>query len=359
MIRIDKDIFGNGTTIVSQGQRIFLPFVTDAVATMALLPLYDNFNQRVFDKEVSVVKPFEPLCNLVYDVFGQERPKYRHIDYKSMQMDTSDKNVVLGFSGGLDSCYQAILLKEQGYDVHLFHVKGIHGYEGYSEMPAVESFAKKMDMDLIVVDWKRDMRKDNKHRPSWGDNAIKNQLIECMMIDYCMLKGWNKISLGDDESISVYDSDAKCGINITDCREVQGVFVESVKEFVERLVYIGIQRKENSMDDNKYNRIEKLAEYGCVDDYYSCVGSGRFNGYNHSVCEKKHNVSLHRYNCGCYCTKCAIHNLLLHYVGNIGFDDVFIDKCWERLWNTEYGNFEELFGKDVPLETRIDNLKKY
>lgn len=357
------DLFGFDKTNVinGKGQDVLVPVMTPTF-TNAVMPLYDNFNQQEFSQSVVTYDCFRPLVSLVYKTFGFDEPTFvtSPCNGKLVSLIGGSNDVLLAFSGGLDSCYQAIRLKDMGYTVHLFHVKSIHAYEGNMQLKAVESFARKMQMEVIYATWKRKGTKaTNPYYQTWGDNAIKNQFIMAMMIDYCAERGWNKISLGDDESISVYDSDAKLGINITDCRETQHLFMDGVRGLCLNVEYLGIERGEKSTDDNKFARLITLYEYGCGDDFYSCVGAGRFNQYNHDTCEHKYGVHLDKYNCGCYCTKCAIHNLLLHYVGGYGFNEEFINKCWERLWNTEHGNFSELFGRDVPLDKRIKNLLTY
>lgn len=358
---IEKDLFGMTQTnaIIGKGQDVSVPLITPFLSNI-VMPIYDNFNQLEFDKEIVVPRSFVPLCEIVYQVFNQKPPRLKMVDVDVMEAPKSSNDILLAFSGGLDSCFQAIALKEMGYNVHLFHVKNVNAYEGGIQINAVESFANKLNVELIYATWKRKGKKEtNKYYQKWGDNAIKNQFIEAIMIDICFARGWNKISLGDDESISVYDSDAKCGINITDCKEIQRGFLDAIKPICKGIEYVGINRGEKSTKKNKYSRIEKLGEYDCVNDYYSCVGAGRFNAYNHKTCEEKFGVTLHRYNCGHYCTKCALHNLLLRYVGNADFGDEFVNKCWERLWNTQYGSYDGLFGRNIPLETRIKNLLTY
>lgn len=353
------NLFGSRTTsIVGKGQSVHFPIMTPLV-TSYMMPLYDNFNQKTLDEKTSLIEPLKYLSNLVYEVFGQNLPSYDIVPHEEITLKDDTNDVVLGFSGGLDSCYQALLLKDAGYNVHLFHVSGVHAYEGLSEIPAVFSFAEKNDMDLIIVKWKRNNKKDNKYRQQWGDNAIKNQLIEAMMIDYCAEMGWNKVSIGEDNSYSIYRSDVMLGTNVTDCKEVQTAFEQAVKQFVGNVQFMLIERPTNSQIHNKFERLKLLKERGLIDDYYSCVGAGRFNKYNHDVNEIKYDVKLTKYNCGCACTKCALHNLVMHYGGLHTFPQPFIDKCWERLNKTAYNNMTAMFGLDIPIEQRVQNILTY
>lgn len=349
------------TMVFGKGEKVCIPSKS-SFFTEKMLHIYDIFNPKDFNHKVQVYEPFIDLVQLVYKTFNQELPQIDSIpikDEEKFSFCEDNNNVVLAFSGGLDSCYQALCLKEQGYNVHLFHVSGINYYEGNSAREVGRSFAKKMGMNFVEAKWKRDNNKSNPHRQYWGDNAIKNQLILGMMADYCIDMGWNKISLGDDNSISIRDNDMMLGINVTDCREVQELFEKCLCRLVNNLEIIAIERPVGSNVANKMDRLQKLINYNLIDDYYSCVGAARFNKYNRDTCVKKHNVSLPAYNCGYFCTKCSIHNLLLHYVGNRPYPSDFIDKCWERLWKSKYGNFDIMFGKDIPLEDRIKNLQTY
>ena len=265
-----KDLFGNElktNILIGKGEDILTPFITPKISLM-ILPLYDNFNQITFDNIISVPNGFEKLCNLIYNVFGNNPPIIKCLEHEKIKLNKNCKDVILAFSGGLDSCYQAILLKENGYNVHLFHVKGINVYEGGIQVNAVKSFADKIGCELIYAKFKRKGKRNiNKYYPRWSDNPIKNQLILSIMIDICNERGYNIISLGDDESISVFDSDAKCGINITDCKEIQNGFIEAINGYCENLKYVGINRDYKNVENNKYLRlinVFRIIEYNII-----------------------------------------------------------------------------------------------
>lgn len=341
---------------LDKGSYVFTPY---------MLELYDNFNQQVFDRKVNTLPTLVDYSNIIYDIHKQERPIYTN-DYDSLFSVTfpkinknNTKDVLLGFSGGLDSCYLAILLKEKGYNVHLFHIKNLNNYECNLSYVVGKEFAKHLGFDFIEATFSRFGGDDNKYKQFWKDNTSKNQLIYAIMIDICAIKGWSIVSLGDDRSMSKDRPDMILGINSTDCREVQDEFERCVKMLYDNIEFLVIDRSFNSTNANKLDRLLKLKEYGVLDLYYSCVGSGRFNQYNHNLNEKKFNVILPKYNCGCSCAKCAIHNLLMYYGKIVDYPQDFIDKCWERLWNTKYGTIKALFAPEIPLEKRVDNLFRY
>ena len=256
------------------------------------------------------------------------------------------KTVVLGFSGGLDSVYQAIDLKERGYEVILYHLKGINTYENGQATKRCPVIAKKLGMPYVesVISKKRGAQ-------SVPENPLKNELIMSLMIDYCLENNIPYISLGDDLNLSLKDS--VTGINVTDSRELTNAFIDGVRKVID-IQFLPIMTHTSKLD-----RIRKLVEYGLENDYYSCVQAGRFNKKLHDLNEKKYGVELFDGNCGCSCRKCAMHNLLLHY-GNVKvFPQEFIDRCWRVMWDNSHSADYELFRPDLPGRVRVNNLFEY
>lgn len=259
--------------------------------------------------------------------------------------NTDLKKVVLGFSGGLDSVYQAIDLKEKGYEVVLYHLKGINTYENGQATKHCESIAEKLGCEYVesVISKKRGSQ-------TVPENPLKNELIMGLMIDYCLENNIPYISLGDDLNLSLKDSVS--GINVTDAREVTEAFINGIQKVVD-IKFLPI------MGGEKIDRIKKLIEYGLENDYYSCVQAGRFNKKLHNLNERKYGVKLFDGNCGCSCRKCAMHNLLLYYGGMREYPKEFIDKCWKVMWDNSYSADYELFKPDLPDDIRVKNLFNY
>ncbi len=259
--------------------------------------------------------------------------------------DTDLKKVVLGFSGGLDSVYQAIDLKERGYEVILYHLKGINTYENGQATKHCKEIAKKLGMPYVesVISKKRGSQ-------TVPENPLKNELIMGLMIDYCLENNIHYISLGDDLNLSLKDSVS--GINVTDAREVTKAFIDGIQKVID-IQFLPI------MGGEKIDRIKKLMEYGLENDYYSCVQAGRFNKKLHNLNERKYGVKLFDGNCGCSCRKCAMHNLLLHYGGLKVFPKEFIDRCWRVMWDNGHSADYELFRPDLPEDIRLNNLFNY
>lgn len=335
---------------------LVIPFDGDCNLTKELLSHYDNFNKKTFDKDVLVDYRLCDFVNIVYGVFGQEAKKMdiQEIDAPRFTL-SQKKSVVLGFSGGLDSAYHALRLKDMGYTVYLVHLSGLNSYENNNAEKSAVEFSQQNDFELIIVK----VKKNAKNKMFWTENPIKNQLIQAICIDFAISKGIDTIGLGDDYSMSFSRPDFILGTNTTDCREIQAAFESFVSQYMPSLRFKMIERPIGSDKENKLIRIQKLAQHNSLNLYYSCVGAGRFNQYNRAQNIAKYNISLPQYNCGCSCAKCAMHNLLMHYGKVKEYPQDFVDACWDRLWKTKHGNISALFAPNISLSERINNLFTY
>lgn len=310
--------------------------------------LYNEYNSSTPDPCIDITD-LQEMTDIVCKKIGVEKKPYifksfRDYIFPLIPRDNT-KTVVLGFSGGLDSVYQAIDLKERGYFVTLYHLKGINTYENGQATKRCREIAKKLGMPYVesVISKKRGAQ-------SIPENPFKNELIMSLMIDYCLHWGIQYISMGDDLNLSINDS--VVGVNVTDAREVTEAFMDGVKDYID-IKFLPI------MGGEKIDRIKKLIEYGLEDDYYSCVQAGRFNKKLHDLNEKKYGIKLFDGNCGCSCRKCAMHNLLLHYSSIRIFPKDFIDKCWRVMWDNSHSADYELFRPDLPEKVRLNNLFTY
>ena len=326
--------------------------VQRSILTQQILDLHDNFNQQEFDSSIMLLESFQDFSNLIYDSFKQPYPSYQNASENSqIRLDKSTNDVLLAFSSGLDSVFQAIKLKEAGYHVYLYFVKNINRYENNLAYKFAKPIAEKLGLELIEANFKYG-KKNEKYSKTWPENPIKNQLIYASMIDYCYEHGWNKISAGDDFDLKL--KDAVPGINLTDTEEVTKTFLKCMKKTVKNLEFIPI-----SKGQDKSIRLQTLIDYGLEDLYYSCVQSGRFNQSFHQKSKQKYQVKLFANNCGCFCRKCAMHNLLMHYKGIQQFPQEFLDACWKRMWDNKCSADYEFFKPELSLERRIQNLFVY
>lgn len=308
------------------------------------LDIYKELNLETFSKNLEISDIFSDSLKKIIEKHGQDVKIKENHRYSYKEVEKNNK-VLLAFSGGLDSMYQALKLREQNFDVTLFHVKNMNYYTNGKETQVVQEFSKKFLYPIIYTSFKQNT-KDNLYKKFWKENSFKNILLYCLMIDYAISNNIYNLSSGDDLRLNIKDS--VVGTNVADAREVNLAFVEDLKQYT-NLNFIFT----NPCD--KAQRIRYLMNYNALDMFYSCVNPGRFNQLNHHRIEQKFNIKLEHWNCG-VCRKCAFHSLLRHYYLNEPYTKEFIDFCWEKIC---IGADYEFFKPSLSIEKRIRNLIDY
>lgn len=333
-----------------RGNKLFVP-VEKAECSKHIFELYENFNKEVFESVVKCNKRFKNTIDIVYGAHEQSYVEIEDNYFPCLDI-MGDTKVCLGFSAGLDSMYQAFVLRDQGYDVVLFHIKGINTYENGQGTKHSKEFAEKFGFEYVEANIQKTTDKTNPYKQFWPENPIKNQLIIAMMLDWCAENNCALISLGDDFDLSI--DDAVVGINLTDSRELTHAFLQDISCFVKSFAFVSIEK---GIDKSK--RLSLLKERGSIDIYYSCVLPGRFNQSRHFSNQEKYGVNLPANNCGCSCRKCAMHNLIMYYEKMVDYPPEFIDACWRVMWDNKHSADYKFFAPDLPLEDRINNLYTY
>ena len=307
------------------------------------LDIYKYTNPQHFEDNIPVNILFDDSLREIYNIHNQ---KYNPVIVQPIPLQIqTNKKVLLAFSGGLDSVYQAFILRES-YDVTLFHVKNMNYYTNGKEYQVCEEFSKTYNFPIVYAQFKQNT-KNNTYKKYWKENSFKNLLLYSMMLDYCIDNTISNISSGDDLRLDI--KDAVVGTNIADAFQVTLPFMKRIKE------YYNIDFIPTNGNIDKAQRIQKLKEYNALDMFYSCVNPGRFNQSNHNRINKKYNIQMEKWNCG-VCRKCAFHSLLRYYYLNENYPQEFIDFCWEKIC---VGADYEFFKPSLPMEQRIKNLIAY
>lgn len=305
--------------------------------------LYTCFNRKNFPDKIYSLDGFTHWICVIYDTFRQPRPsilKYSVIDSYNIPYNN---RVLLGFSGGLDSCFQAISLKDD-YDIILYHVSNINRYENGISTKVSRLFSKKSKMKYV----EERFRSTKLYPKELPENPIKNQLIIAMMLDYCSKANIYNITLGDPFNLRI--DEATPGINLTDANEITEIFLDSIKYYY-KFDYIPMKYYKDKNQELNY-----LTKEGYRDLFYSCIAPGRFNQCNHNRVESKYNIKIPQYNCGS-CRKCCTQILLDYYDNNNKiYPEEYIDHCWRKLWDNPYSSEYFQFNPNISLENRIKNL---
>lgn len=311
--------------------------------------MYNLFGSDILPNHITIMHGFEDLITLLYKVHGFESPNIDVAHYNVLYDSTPPTHkstILLGFSGGLDSAYNALKLRDEGYEVLLFHINNLNkAYPKEDEF--AQYFAINQNFKYITLD------AYHLHKEHYIDNPLKNQLILASMIDYGILHNINIYALGADTNTHI--EDAHIGMTVTDSVEVNQLFWKGVKKYLPNA-----ELKLIPNDIKKYNRLKYILEYhnDALNDVYSCITPHRFNNMLHNNNEAKYNIKLLDGRCGS-CYKCCMEIILLTELGYYNKDEKLLNHCWKILSDSKNSHRKDLFDKHIPLEIRYKNIMNY
>lgn len=333
-----KSIIANGSG------RLEIP--SSSLITKMFFPIYENFNQKHFDVKFKVYKCFKKLVRKVYN-FHEQECVLKIKNYEKIKVQSKSNKVVLGFSGGLDSCYQAFYLRRLGYEVVLYFVKNINSYENGQAYKYGLEFANKYGFKFVEANFVKNSSKDNPKRQYWNENPVKNQLIMSMMCDYCIDHKIKYISLGDDFGLSI--ENATLGVNLTDAKQITKAFLKGISRLTDNS--FEFIKADRNIDKGK--RLKLFKKNGCLNVYYSCLSPGRFNKSWRNKNVIKYKVDLPKNNCGS-CKKCVMHWLMLRYLNLTKENKDFEEHCWNILSSKHNNAYQHIFTGN----SRKENIKR-
>lgn len=314
-------------------------YVETNTYTKEALDVYKYLNCEKFEN-FETIGLFKNTLDLIFKCHNQTPI----IFYKSRQKSTFCKpnnRALCACSGGLDSCFQALYLRDKGYDVTLMHLINSNYYTNGQEYKVFKEFAKKFNFKTYEP--KMSPKFKTEYSKQWSENSWKNFLIYSICIDYMIANNIFFLSSGDDFGLDV--SKQVTGVNTGDSKQITEAFMKSFG-----VNFIPVDRK-----IDKAQRLKYIRKQGAGDYYISCVGPGRLIQSQHERYSKKFNFETDKWNCYS-CRKCCMHILQDKYLNNIEIPEELEDRCWEKV---AIGADEPFFGKDIPLEKRIQNLKDY
>ena len=337
--------FKNGDIQIITSQDVQGSFIKDAIE------LYKCFNKQFFlnpEKDIAII--YKNAIDVLYQAFDQKSPIVWYRSNSSINSTfTQNNKVLICFSGGLDSVYQALKLREQGYEVVLLHVANMNKYTNGQELKATKNFAQDFNFDLEIVE----MKASGKSK-YWYENPFKNTLLYSIAFEYMQVLGIKNLSCGDDLRLPLVECEK--AYNIADTKELTLAFInELIRNY--NIDFIPVDDRVEKAGRLKYLRqvCSPVTNTLAVDYYYSCVAGGRFNASLHSRNEAKFGIKLEKYNCGS-CRKCCIHSIMDHYVNGLQYSDSYLNHCWDKV---AVGSDAIYFGKHLTIEQKLANFAKY
>lgn len=294
-------------------------FVTDTIKIYEHFSEIENNNNTLFKDDISY--NFKEFVDFVYE--NGFKQKYNYFEYikndEIINNNPSNKEkVLLFFSGGKDSVYCALKLKEK-YDVTLYFLKGIN--KSYpDEVEKTIECAKLLNLPLIIEKISMSVKATN-----FLENPIKNMVIYACGLNYGLEKGITTYCFGNHKADKI--SNAHFDRNYSDTIEMFSLYEKCINK------YLTTKIKTLCIIENYYDVVHYMCKqkkfYNVVQ---SCMMPHRFRNYYKIKNEKKYNVKLYKYNCGS-CWKCCVNNILSMDLNYMDYNKDFYNHCLNILKN--------------------------
>lgn len=268
----------------------------------------------------SVFKPIVELFNKYIGVDYQ----IQYTDAQTRQMSTfvipkSDKCVIVCYSGGKDSTATALHYKTQGYQVFLYHLKGIN--KTYKdEWKNVYAMGQLLNLPVIFEEVSLIGNHD------WVEHPLKNWIIAGRALQYGVDHHLTTNIAFGNFSTSTLDEDPfeVCG---GDCKELWNIYNSIVQTIIpDFTVKTPLENMQSTLDI-------LLQHKDIAVKCQSCIGPYRYREYLHKNNEAKYNIKLPPHRCGS-CWKCCLEYIVYTDNDIYEYNEAYYVHCLEVLQNT-------------------------
>lgn len=283
--------------------------------------LYSIASERQVNKYPIVLdNTFKGLLDKFY-VFGDinYRVNYKNAEYDKIKTKKDNNTVLVAFSGGKDSTALALYYKDKGYNVILYHLKGINlTYK--DEYITAQQIANKLNIPLVIEEIQLQGKQE------WVEHPMKNMIIANRMIDYAVKNNLpTNISFANFRNSSLYyDPFDVCG---GDCKEMWEAYQTIIRRIIPRFK---IMLQFDNMGDS-LNMLFKHKEVATMPQ--SCIGAYRYREYLKGKNEAKYKIELPPHRCGS-CWKCAVEYIAYCDHDLYEYNKAYYEHCLDVLVRT-------------------------
>ena len=271
---------------------------------------------------------FDDLC----DTLKEYLPNFSNIelvDYKLPKLDKlldykdpsqKDNTVIVCISGGKDSVALTKYLIDMGYNVYLYHMKGINKVypdEYKSVIDVANYFKVPYYIDTVVLSGTQ----------RFTEHPMKNMIIANGAIHYGIREkiGVNVAFGNFNESYLEYNDFDVCA---GDCMDMWYNYEKIIRTIIPEFnMMIPLRNNEESLEIIERN-IELLPLS------ISCMSPYRFREHWKKRTEKKYHVLLMNNRCGC-CWKCALEAIYFMDRDVLQYNELYYIHCIEVLYKTK------------------------
>lgn len=278
--------------------------------------LSQDFRVTQFPLELTCDSNFKDLTKVIYSTIDQLPPNFVIPPIEGMPLFEIDNPVLIGFTGGKDSTYQALQLQKKGLNPILVYIEHInHCYP--SEKQRVESIGTKLHMPVVYYNF------DTFQRSVFTSNPIKNGVILSILYELALKMDIHHISLGTHRRCSIKDVNPMA--TISDSSE----FIQESLKFLRQKYPSTINFYD--IDDPISIIYTSIHEHNLLSDIQSCMGTHRFRESLTKRNLEKYSIKNPLPN-RCYsCYKCATETLILHDLKIVITNQSLINHCVDIL----------------------------
>lgn len=288
-------------------------------------------------------KSFSDLLSL-FRKYGHIKYGFKLVDRKYKPLDIpkyNKNNIILAFSGGKDSVAAALYYKDAGYNVHLYHLRGLNtAYP--DEYKQAEKLAHELQLPIHIST----IKVKGKH--SWEvTHPCKCMLLYNQMIQYG-IKNNIGYSLAVGHFLDEYLDEAAFERETSDTIDFDEAYYQIIRTIIPDFE---IKRCLNASADTFDVLLEhpKLLELS-----QSCMCQQRFREYNKKKIEEKYSIQLMPNRCG-GCSKCSREYIYYADKGLLEFNEIYYLKCLQNLVDFQ----KKMWSTEKPVETIKELFKKY
>ncbi len=286
--------------------------------TNLIEPLYMAYSERS-PKVVRCAEEVWPMVQAFCQKSGEALPELKPpagipFEQPVVRLTENKKEVLVGFSGGKDGVAVALLLKKQGINPVLFHLKGINP-KFHFEMKHAKALAKQLQLPLVVNYMKAP-------KQSYPDNPFKNQYILSRMVDYGVQHGITRYVMGNHD----FESIDGCNplVEFSDTQEqfkfYDGVIKNQFQSYQRQTLLKTNRHALEVVGEERPELITVLSS--CISLAY------RKPGMIKNI-EKRFGKVLMAGRCG-YCYKCVSEYLILTELGILTPNKKYVEWCKEK-----------------------------
>lgn len=283
---------------------------------------------------------FKPLVDTFSDFSDEQYDiDFKSINYASLDLPKyDDNNVILAFSGGKDSIAAAILYKEMGKNVKLFHVKHINASFS-DEWECAQRCADLLELPLYIDD----IRFKGHH--IWMEHPMKNMLIANSALSYGIHEGiGTNIAFGNYKSSFLFGNPfEKCAGDCVDMWETyENIIHKIVPDFKIDIQLENLGHTLEIISKPQYREV--------FESSLSCMCRHSLRPYRHQWVKDKFGVELLKNRCGS-CFKCCVEYIYLADHDLIEFSEDYYKYCLRQLFKVAVSENHRVFRMEYLWET--------